>query len=79
MPLKQYILLKRAVEIESIAQRRIDLYDRNRAFADAKPLMEQLQKELLSLLHKDEKNVSANGISWDKDPDWKSQLMKIKT
>jgi len=78
MPLKQYIVLKKAVEIESIASRMTNLYDRNRAFADAKPLMEQLQKEHLSLLHGSNKCGGSNSVSWDKDPDWKSQLMKVK-
>jgi hypothetical protein len=77
MPLKQYLVLKKAVEIESIASRMTNLYDRNRAFADAKPLMEQLQKEHLSLLHNNKSGVS-NGVSWDKDPNWKSQLMKLQ-
>jgi hypothetical protein len=77
MPLKQYMILKRAVEIESIAQRRLNLYDFNRAFNDPKPLFQQLEKELMTLLHGKNKPLS-NTVNWNKDPDWKSQLKKFQ-
>ena len=76
MPLKQYVVLKKAVEVESIAKRRVYILDVNRAFHDPKPLMVQLEKELLTLLHKDKKEQST--VNWGKDPDWKSKLSHYK-
>lgn len=77
MPLRQYIVLKRAVSIESIASRRVHIQDVNRAFHDPTPLMKQLEKDLLSLLHKSDKE-SVGAVNWGKDKDWKSQLSKYK-
>lgn len=77
MPLNQYIVLKRAVDIESIASRRLKVYDTNRAYHDAKPLMEQLEKDMLTLLHGNE-NTKSNAVDWGKDNNWKSQLTKFQ-
>ena len=79
MPLRQYVVLKKAVELEAINQRRIQLYDINRAFHDPKPLFQQLEKEeqkLLLTLKGNKKET--NTISWDKDPDWQTKAMKYK-
>lgn len=78
MPLRQYTVLKRAVEIESIASRKINLQDANRAFHDPKPLMDQLNKEHLSLLHKYKDDAQINTVNWGKDSDWKSKLKKFQ-
>lgn len=77
MPLKQYTLLKRAVNIESIAQRRLDIYDMNRAYHDPKALFQQLEKEMMTLLHGKNKDKVVS-VDWSKDSDWKSQLEKFQ-
>ena len=77
MPIKQYIILKKAVDIESIIQRRVNLQDINRAFHDPAPLMKQLEKELMTLLHGSKKKAN-NMINWKKDADWELQLSKFK-
>lgn len=71
------MVLKKAVDIEAIASRRQFIYDVNRANHDAKPLMDQLEKELMTLLHGNDKGKSSN-ISWGKDSNWKSQLSKFQ-
>ena len=78
MPLRQYTVLKKAVEIESIASRKTYLQDTNRAFHDPKPLMNQLNKEQLSLLHKYKDDAQINNVNWGKDSDWKSKLKKFQ-
>ena len=77
MPIRQYVILKKAVDIESIVQRRVALQDRNRAFHDPAPLMKQLEKEFTTLLHGSEKKAE-NTVNWGKDKDWKSQLSKFQ-
>lgn len=74
--MNQYIVLKRAVDIESVVSRRLRIYDTNRAFHDPTPLFKQLEKEMLTLLHGDEKK--SNAVDWGKDQDWKSQLSKFQ-
>ena len=76
MPLNKYIVLKKAVNIEAIVSRRTNIQDVNRAFHDPVPLMKQLEKEMLTLLHG--KNNRSNTVSWGKDKDWKSQLSKFQ-
>lgn len=77
MPVKKYLLLKRACEIESLSTRHTAIYDFNRAFNDPKPLLDQLQKEIDKRLAFSKKMKSAS-ISWKKDPDWKQKLSAIK-
>lgn len=79
MPLKQYIILKRAVEIEAIVSRRLKIYDLNRAFHGPEQLFRQLEKEMLTLLHgSSDKAKMVSNISWKKDSDWKSRLQKFR-
>jgi hypothetical protein len=75
MPLNQYIVLKKAVEIDAIVSRRQFIYDVNRANHDAKPVMDQLEKELMTLLHGKKKTSS---VSWAKNDSWKTQLSKYQ-
>lgn len=80
MPLRQYVVLKKAIDFETLNQRRTYIYDTNRAFHDPKPLFQQLEKEeqkLLSTLKRNKKETS-NTISWGKDPDWQIKAMKYQ-
>lgn len=72
MPLRQYMLLKKAVEIESLIQRKIRIQDINHAFNNPKSLLKQLEQDLEKLIGSDAKK---NTISWGKDSNWKSKLM----
>ena len=77
MPLKQYVILRKAVEIESFAQRKLFIYDVNRAFNDPGPIFKSLDKQIETLLQ-NSKEKSSGGISWEKDSDWKSRLEKFQ-
>lgn len=77
MPLRKYKLLRKAVEIEQLKERRRNLYDINRAHNDAKPLYDRLTKEI----NKAETPILESGkipdTSWDVNPDAASQLKRI--
>jgi hypothetical protein len=78
MPVKKYLILKRACEIESTASRISRIYDFNRGFNDPKPLLNQLNKELDQYLSKNVKGGKPS-IDWkQKDPDWQSKLNALR-
>lgn len=50
----------------------------NRAYHDPKALFQQLEKEMMTLLHGKGKAGAASTVDWGKDSDWKSQLKKFQ-
>lgn len=76
MPLNQYLILKRAVEIESLSERINKVYDLNRSFHDAEPLFKQLKNEKEALLPKE--NSNSNNISWESNDNWQSKLNRSR-
>lgn len=78
MPLNQYSILKKAVEIEILIERRMKIYDLNRAFHSPEDLFKQLEVELSKMLKETGVSKSTGTVDWGKDPDWMSKLKKIK-
>lgn len=69
MPLKQYILVKKAAEINEVEERIQTISDINAAFSGSNDRISQLQK-LRSRL------MGFQDIKWNKDPDAKQRMMK---
>ena len=78
MPVRKYVILRRACEIESTVSRIARIYDINRGFNNPKPLLEQLNKELNQYLNQNVKGGKPS-IDWKKkDPDWQSKLNALR-
>ena len=74
MPLSQYRILKRAVEIEQFGERARSVHDQAHAFSGAKELLNEFKLEINRL----ENNINdGSKISWgNKDPNYVSKLNK---
>ncbi len=72
MPLRQYRVLKLAVELVQIERRERYVYDTAHAFSDPKKAFSQLNEMKKELTHSEE-----GGVRWDTDKDAAERAKKF--
>lgn len=75
MPLRQYMIFKRASEIEHLSDRINNILDISYAFNGPQKLIDDLNKRRNELISGDSKK---NNINWKSDSNWQSKLLRYK-